>query len=84
MMLGLIAVFAAIVYRLGQPSAELPRSGVTVEASVPVPPGARLVSADLDGNTALLTLESGDGATSLLHMDLATGRILGRYALAPE
>jgi len=87
MMLGLIAVFAAIVYKVGQDapagagrfSARSP-----IESSIRVPAGYRLVGAELDGERALLTLEAPDGSTSLLLVDLASGAVLGRYAIAPE
>jgi hypothetical protein len=91
MMLGLIAVFAAIVYKLNQPrSAALPVAtsapfaGATVDAKIALPAGAHVKGAALDGDHALVTLESGDGRESFLLVDLATGRILGRYTLQPE
>ena len=84
MMLGLIAVFAAIVYKLGQPAgAGDAFAARTVEAPIALPRGARVVAADLDGNRALLTLETEAGSTLLL-IDLATGNVLGRYVLAPK
>src|SRR6185295_3000030 len=68
MMLGLIAVFAAIVYkvtvrgeRAGRHSAAFP-----VEGNIAVPPGYKIVSAALDGDRALLTLADPNGSTSLL------------------
>ncbi len=87
MVLGLVAVFAAIIYKLnaggeGAPSklsAEAP-----VEGSVAIPAGRRIVSTALDGDRALLTLVAPDGTTSLLLVDLATGAVLGRYSVAPE
>jgi hypothetical protein len=88
MMLGLIAVFAAIVYKLGMlgdaaaPSGERLAAGI-VEAGIEVPAGARLVGADLDGDRALLSVET-EGASTLVLVDLATGNVLGRYALTPE
>ena len=92
MMLGLIAVFAAIVYKLGVlgdggpaplAAAEAGFPGELVDANIAVPPDARLVAADIDGARALLHLEAPDGS-SLLLVDLATGEVLGRYALQPE
>jgi hypothetical protein len=91
MMLGLIAVFAAIVYKLGMlgpgdaatTAFRDPFGAAVVQAPIALPPGARLLSADLDGNRALLTVEA-DGASTLILLDLATGKTLGRYALMPE
>jgi hypothetical protein len=87
MMLGLIAVFAAIVYKLnegakdgqGRLSAAAP-----VEGRVVVPAGYRILSTALDGDRALLTLAAPDGSTALLLVDLPTGSVLARYSLEPE
>jgi hypothetical protein len=92
MMLGLIAVFAAIVYKLGAlgPAEDdgsgsgVEAAGAPIEARIALPAGARIVASDLDGDRALLTVEAADGATSLLLVDLAAGEIVGRYALQPE
>jgi hypothetical protein len=84
MALGLIAVFAAIVYKLGETgegaglSAAAPR-----EATLALPADARILSADLDGERALLLVEAADGRRALVLIDLAGGQILGRYA-APQ
>jgi hypothetical protein len=85
MMLGLIAVFAAIVYKVGQ-SGTAGRLGALspVESAIHVPAGYRLVRAELDGERALLTLEAPGGSTSLFLVDLASGAVLGRYAIEPE
>ena len=90
MMLGLIAVFAAIVYKLGMLGDTAVPAGASaaftdgsIEAAIAVPSGGRLIGADLDGNHALLTIETDDASTLVL-VDLATGNVLGRYALTPE
>lgn len=87
MVLGFIAVFAALVYKLGLLGDSETRptvAGTPLETRVPVPPGARLVSAELEGNRALLRIEAPDGSTSLLFIDLRSGDVLGRVALQPE
>jgi hypothetical protein len=86
MLLGFIAVFAAIVYKLGLlgEAGGLTAGREAIEARIALPAGARLVDADLDGGRTLLTVEAADGARSLLLVDLQSGEILGRYALAPE
>jgi hypothetical protein len=86
MLLGFIAVFAAIVYKLGLlgESGSLSAGSEPVDARIALPAGARLLSADLDGARALLTVEARDGGRSLLLVELESGRILGRYAVAPE
>jgi hypothetical protein len=89
MMLGLIAVFGAIVYRLGilgEERAAPTRIGAAgpVEAAINVPADGRLVAAALDGGRALLTIQHSGGRLSLLLVDLETGATLGRYTLAPN
>ena len=85
MTLGFIAVFAAIVYKvsnLGERSASAPAAGSpAVEAAIPMPAGARLADADLDGGRALLRLEGPGEAATLILVDLPSGRVLGRYSL---
>ena len=83
MLLGLIAVFASIVYKLNErsPSASADFSADSpVEAEIAIPAGHRILSTALDGDRALLTLAGPDGSTSLLLIDLTTGAALGRYA----
>jgi hypothetical protein len=88
MFAGLIAVFAAIVYRLGMldaiPGARSGAPAGLVRAQIAVPAGATLLSADIDGARALLAVAAADGSTELLHVDLATGAVLGRYSLRPQ
>ncbi len=86
-MLGLIAVFGAIVYKLnesGAGRASRLSATVPVEGRIAVPAGHRIVAAALEGDRALLTLTGPDGATSLLLVDLASGAVVGRYAVEPE
>jgi hypothetical protein len=87
MMLGLIAVFAAIVYKVGEAREPL-GAGLSaaspVDADIAVPAGRRLVATEFDGDRALLTVEGPAGATSLLLVDLGSGAIIGRYELSPE
>lgn len=88
MMLGLIAVFAAIVYRVGALGESEADAGAVfaepVEAAIALPTGMRLVAVELDGERALLTLEDAEGRASLLLVDLGSGRRLGLYSLRPD
>jgi hypothetical protein len=88
MFAGLIAVFAAIVYKLGMlgavPGARSGGRPGPVQAQIAVPAGATLLSTDIDGSHALLAVAAADGSTELIHVDLATGAVLGRYSLRPE
>ncbi len=88
MMLGLIAVFSAIVYKVnGAGRSGTPQgfeSATLRTAPISIPRGARVVSTALDGERALLHVEGTDGAASLLLIDLASGRAIGTYRLAPD
>ena len=84
MVLGLIAVFSAIVYKLsdaGEGSASRLSSNVPVEAGIAIPDGYRLSATALDGDRALLTLVAPDGSTELVLVDLGSGATLGRYPI---
>lgn len=84
MMLGLIAVFSAIVYKLNERGAtgESSLSAASpIDGRIVIPAGQRILASALDGDRALLTLSTPDGALSLLVIDLATGRELARYAV---
>lgn len=88
MMLGFIAVFAALVYRLGgSGEAGQPDTQAVVapplEVQLAIPQGARLVGTDLDGTRALLNLETPAGPMLML-VEMPSGQILGRYALQPQ
>jgi hypothetical protein len=86
MLLGLIAVFASIVYKLNEraPDASSDFSAASpLEGEIAMPAGHRIVSTALDGERALLTLAAPDGSTSLLLIDLTTGATLGRYSTKP-
>ena len=84
MMLGFIAVFAAIVYKVGKAEeggARALSAGTPVDARIAVPVGYRVTATSLDGDRALLTLLAPDGSTSLVLIDLRSGAALGRYSI---
>ena len=84
MMLGFIAVFAAIVYKVGKAEegyARTPSAAAPVDARIAVPVGYRVTATSLDGDRALLTLLAPDGTISLMLIDLKTGATLGRYSI---
>jgi hypothetical protein len=90
MIAGLIAVFSAIVYKLGEgvreprPPAGRLSAEAPSEGAIAIPPGYRLAGTALDGERALLTLEAPDGSSLLLVVDLATGSVLARRPLVEE
>ena len=87
MVLGLIAVFAAIVYKLNErapnTSATAFSAASPIEGQIAVPAGHRIVSTALDGERALLTIVAPDGTTSLLLIELSSGATLGHYTAEP-
>jgi len=89
MFLGLIAVFAVIVYRLNAPPGDPgPSAGAAIrlpagDTAIRLPAGARVVSTALDGGRALLQVEKPAGAELIL-VDLSDGSILARYGLESE
>jgi hypothetical protein len=83
MMLGLIAVFATIVYKVtarGEGAGRISTAS-PVEANIAIPLGYKILTTALDGDRALLTLAAPDGSTSLLLVDLSSGAALGRYGV---
>ncbi|MHA1189982.1 MAG: fimbrial protein [Alphaproteobacteria bacterium] len=96
MVLGLIAVFAAIVYKVGasdQVADESSQAGsdaagipLTPAAGAPegrftLPAGARIVETDLDGNRVLIRLVLPDGEQKYFLFDFASGKLLARRGL---
>ncbi|MGQ7794186.1 fimbrial protein [Faunimonas sp. B44] len=91
MLLGLIAVFAAIVYKIGggdraavpQESAVLsPEQAIAGEVRLPA--GAEIRHLALEGRTALLHVVEADGTAALVLLDLETGRAFGRHVIIGE
>ncbi|MCT8268031.1 hypothetical protein NYQ83_12175 [Afifella sp. JA880] len=88
MVLGFVAVFGAIVYKLGLLGAPA-GTGPSV-AEVRLPAGSTVTSAALDGDNILLRISEaarGDGqegrGEELLVLDAASGEILHRIKLLP-
>jgi hypothetical protein len=85
---GLIAVFAAIFYRLAQregppdppPAATAPIAG-PVDLDVAIPAGAVLRGASLAGDRLVLTLDLADGSAAVWIVRLADGGIDKRVTL---
>jgi hypothetical protein len=83
MVLGFIAVFAAIIYKLNEGASGLGSGSAPIAGAISIPSGHRIVGTALDGDRALLTLAAPDGSTTLLVVDLASGRTLASYAVNP-
>lgn len=89
MMVGLMAVLAAIVYKAGK---SLPATvsasssaGVPVEPGfegrIALPQGAEIVSTALDGDHVLLQLQLAQGTKQILVYSLSGNRIIARLAV---
>ena len=90
MVLGLIAVFAAIVYKVTDKDA---RSAMSLDPAViptgdevpakglVLPAGVKILESDLDGDRVLLRLAVEDGSEQIIVYDLATGNIVAHHKL---
>jgi hypothetical protein len=83
--IGILAVFAGIIYRLstfGDKAPEAP-AGAAAVAQATVPAGARLVSSNVAGNRVVLTYEH-PGGTTLIFVDARSLAVVGRLDLKPR
>src|SRR4029079_9677277 len=83
--LGILAVFAGIIYRLstfGDKAPEVP-AGTSAVAETSVPAGAKLVSSNVAGNRVVLTYEH-PGGTTLIFVDARSLAVVGRLDLKPK
>ena len=98
MVIGLMAVLAAIVYKINQPVPEAaavgagavrqeipgqPLDAAMAGESITLDPGTRILSHNLSDNTLLLETRRADGTRQILIYDLATKRVVARIAEAP-
>jgi hypothetical protein len=84
MILGLIAVFSAIVYRVTADPAPPPeRPAEAAPTPYALPAGAQIVFADLDGQRLLVRVALPDGATRLIIFDARNGAVQSEVELRP-
>lgn len=90
LLLALIVVAGALVYKYGRtetPSASsgsalaLPAPGQTISGSIPLPTGSTVVSQSLSGDRVSLQVEEAGGQRAIYVYDLAAGRMVGRFAI---
>jgi hypothetical protein len=87
MMVGLMAVLGAIVYKIGEaPDATVAAAGGMEIAPgttgiVDLPPDAEVVSATLDGDNVMLQLRLAGGGRELVIHSLSRNRIVARLSL---
>jgi hypothetical protein len=91
--LGILAVFVAILYRIGggadkAPLATLWSPGDAIPllstSDMGLSAGARLTATASDGRRLILTYERPDGGAALVFVDLATLKVTGRLDLGGE
>ena len=82
LLVGLIAVLAAVIYKIGPGQDKAALATVAGEATIPgvLPAGATLLSTALDGRLMALTFQAA-GAVRVVIVDLSTSRVVRRVAL---
>jgi hypothetical protein len=84
MVLGLVAVFAAIFYRVTRVDGKAAGGFVApVIAELPMPEGGRVIDTRLDGNRMTVTVESPKGAAILI-VDVDSLRVVRRLELVRD
>lgn len=81
MMIGLMAVLGAIVYKISFSDGATGLAGSQEPFDYAFPQGAELVSSDLDDNRILLTVRLENGEERLLLVDLKTGETISTINL---
>ena len=79
MMIGLMTVLVAIVYRINQSGERYAANAVT-EATITLPTGSVIEQTALDGDRMMLTLRLADGSREI-HLIKADGTVAARYQL---
>jgi hypothetical protein len=93
MVIGLMAVLAAIVYKINQPVREAvaptrseiqgePLGAALAGVSVTLDPGTRILSHNLSNNTLSLETRLANGTRQILVYDVATKRVVARISEA--
>ncbi|PSH69125.1 fimbrial protein [Phyllobacterium brassicacearum] len=93
MVIGLMAVLAAIVYKINQPVQEVataarsdipeqPLGAALAGEAITLDPGTRILSHNLSDNTLSLETRLGDGTRQVLLYDLASKRVVARISEA--
>ena len=90
MVVGLMAVFGSIVYKINQadddgaenPPAATATGAMLKDARIPLPAGARVTASSLNDNRLVLTLELASGRQQIVVFDTAEARIVATYDFA--
>ncbi|AZO45763.1 fimbrial protein [Mesorhizobium sp. M7D.F.Ca.US.005.01.1.1] len=89
LLLALMVVIAAIVYKSRKASPENPPlagdiqtpAGEPVSGDIVLPIGAKVVSQSLSGNRLSIDAELADGSRTIFVYDIAERRLIGRFAI---
>ena len=91
MMVGLMAVLGAIVYKInrgddapGAARTEIPSDGAFIAADIMLPKGAWVNGQSLSGGRISLDVTLQGGAREILVFDIAAQKIVARFALKEE
>ena len=82
MVAGLVAVFAAIFYRLSVADKAMPMAASDLQVALPA--GAELLSATATGDRLTLVTRGADGGTEIRVVDLSTGRPVSTVTLTTD
>lgn len=82
LLVGVVAVLVAVIYRIGPDRSKGPLKPAAAEISIAgaMPAGSQLLSTALDGTLMALTFDIG-GTKHVVIVDLAAGSVVRRFAL---
>lgn len=81
MMIGLMAVLGAIVYKISAPEGETDILSQDKGIMIDIPDGAKIVSSSASDDHLLITIEVAQGRYELLSIDRDTGAVLSTIKL---
>ncbi|MEX0343474.1 MAG: fimbrial protein [Rhizobiaceae bacterium] len=84
MMIGLMAVLFAIVYKISARDEAAAPAGDTFETVIAIPPGAKIVSQSLSGDRLTLLAEHANGRQTIFIFDTAMRKVVGRIEVGSE
>ena len=79
MMIGLLAVLGAIVYK-----ASIPSQVEVANGTLAIPAGMVVVDQSLDGERIALRLKSADGTETIMLFSIVNGSVLGTLPIVPD
>jgi hypothetical protein len=80
MMVGLLAVLGAIVYKAYGTSASI----AATEGTLAIPAGMSVIDQSLDGDRIALRLKSADGAETIMLFSLIDGSVAGQWPIVTD